>query len=132
MSDFQRHAQKSGAEFEDFVEQELLENGIILERNFLVEGSGSEADFIAKINGITEHIECKGGTGNRPGAQRTDSVKKAIANGIMMKFIDPTIRYVVYFSAKPIPESYSDQMLTLALDSGIIDEVRYREDYNAN
>jgi hypothetical protein len=130
VSDFQRHAQKSGAEFEDFVELELQQIGTILERDYLIEGSGSEADFIAIVNGVKEHIECKGGTGSRPGAQRTDSVKKAVANGILMKFIDPTIRYVVYFSAKPIPESYSDQMLILALDSGIIDEIRYRENYD--
>lgn len=132
MSDFQRHAKQSGTEFEDFVDLELQSIGTVLERDYLVEDSGCEADFVAEIDGVVEHIECKGGNGKLRGAQRTDNVKKAVANGVLMKFTNPKIKYVVYFSGRPKVGSYSDQMITLALDSNIIDEVRYREDYDAN
>lgn len=130
MSEFQGHAKRSGIEFENFVDLELQRLGTVLERDFLVEGSGCEADFVARIDDVIEHIECKGGNGSLRGAQRTDNVKKAIANGILMKFTDPNIRYVVYFSGRPKLGSYSEQMLTVALETNIIDEVRYREDYD--
>jgi hypothetical protein len=78
-------------------------------------------------------VEAKGGNpgeGKRPGAQRTDNVKKAIANGSLIKTYN-TIYYVVYFSAKPDPGSYSDKMINLALRHKIIDEVRYLEPKNS-
>lgn len=129
MSEFQGHAKRSGIEFEDFVERELSSIGVVTDKDFYMEGSGCEADFVATIDGVEEYIECKGGNGKIPGAQRTDSVKKAIANGILMKFTDPSIRYVVYFSGKPKPGSYSEEMIRTALDNNIIDEIRYRENY---
>jgi predicted AAA+ superfamily ATPase len=130
MTDFQAHAKHSGNEFEDFVEQELMSIGKVLEKDFLVEGSGCEADFVAKIKRRKEYIECKGGNGRLRGAQRTDNVKKAIANGTLIKLTDPKIYYVVYFSGRPNPGSYSEQMINTALKHKIIDEVRYREDYD--
>lgn len=132
MSDFQAHAKRSGLEFEDFVERELQIKGEVLDRDCLIDGSGCEADFIAKINNRIEHIECKGGNGSLRGAQRTDNVKKAIANGVLMKMVDSKVYYVVYFSGKPKRNSYSEQMLAVAVENNIIDEIRYREDYDAS
>ena len=60
-------------------------------------------------------------------AKRTDSVKKAIANGALLKAVKPDAYYVVYFSSKPKPGGSSDQMITTALNHKIIDEVRYIE-----
>ena len=51
-------------------------------------------------------------------------MKKAIANGALIK-LSHTLKYVVYFSAKPDPGSYSDKMIKTALKNKIIDEVRY-------
>ena len=73
-------------------------------------------------------MEAKGGrTGEkkRPGAQRTDNVKKALCNGALLKHINSKAYYVVYFSAPPKPNSYSDNMIKTALEAGYIDEVRY-------
>ena len=74
------------------------------------------------------YVECKGGKpgkGKRPGAQRTDSVKKAIANGALIKAVQADAKYVVYFSARPRSGSASDIMLDNALKHGMIDEVHY-------
>jgi hypothetical protein len=73
-------------------------------------------------------VECKGGKEGekkRPGAKRTDNVKKAIANGSLMKKVYESMYYVVYFSDTPEPGSYSDEMINIALKYKIIDEVRY-------
>lgn len=91
--------------------------------------TGCEVDFIA-YGERDEYVESKGGRDDgkkRPGAQRTDNVKKAIANGALIKLKYPEIYYVVYFSAKPIIGSYSDEMIKLALSNNIINEVRYLE-----
>lgn len=90
-------------------------------------GTGCEVDFVA-YGERNEHVESKGGResdNKRPGAQRTDNVKKAIANGALIKLKYPEIYYVVYFSAKPITGSYSHEMIDLALCNKIINEVRY-------
>jgi len=127
---FQSESKKSGDQFESLVLQDLdyrkLKN---IQKNVYMAGTGCEVDFVAYTeNGFVEHIEAKGGediNGKRPGAQRTDNVKKAIANGALMKAIYPDIYYVVYFSAKPITKSYSAEMIDTALCHKIIDEVRY-------
>jgi hypothetical protein len=35
---------------------------------------------------------------------------------------------VIYFSSKPKPKSYSDEMIQTALKHGIVNEVRYERD----
>ena len=100
-----------------------------INKNVYMPGTGCEVDFVAYgENNQIEHVESKGGKKDdrkRPGAQRTDNVKKAVANGALIKAKYPDIKYVVYFSAKPITNSYSDQMIDTALCYKIIDEVRY-------
>lgn len=127
---FQSESKKSGDEFENLVLIDLKNRGFdMIDKNIYIDGTGCEVDFIAYGN-CNEHVEAKGGKDDinkRPGAQRTDNVKKAIANGSLIKSKYPETYYVVYFSAKPIPQSYSDQMIRLALSSKIIDEVRYIE-----
>jgi hypothetical protein len=98
-----------------------------IDRNYCFEYAGCEVDFRAHSDAGFEYVEAKGGDvgeGKRPGAQRTDNVKKAIANGALIKTYN-TLYYVVYFSAKPEPGSYSDNMIKIALKNKIIDEVRY-------
>lgn len=127
-NNFQAESVASGNRFEDLVEQELDSLGTIVAKNFVVPGSGCEADFVLKKKRITEYIECKGGDSKdkkRPGAQRTDNVKKAIANGALIKAVEPKSKYVVYFSAPPKKHSASDIMIKVALKHKIIDEIRY-------
>lgn len=125
---FQSESKKSGDGFEAIVLQDLKSRGFEnIEKNVYMVGTGCEVDFLAK--GLRyEYVECKGGLEGdkkRPGAKRTDNVKKAIANGSLMKKIYETMYYVVYFSDTPEPGSYSDQMINVALKHKIIDEVRY-------
>lgn len=127
---FQSESKRSGDEFENFVLNDLNERGFLqIKKNIYMLGTGCEVDFVASApNGSIEHVEAKGGRDEdkkRPGAQRTDNVKKAIANGSLIKAVYPDIYYVVYFSAKPITKSYSAEMIDTALCHKIIDEVRY-------
>lgn len=125
---FQSDSKKSGDEFEDFVLKDLQTRGFSkIDKNIYMPGTGCEVDFIA-YGERDEYVESKGGRDDgkkRPGAQRTDNVKKAIANGALIKAKYPDIYYVVYFSAKPITGSYSHEMIEVALCNKIIDEVRY-------
>ena len=128
MENFQSQSKKSGDAFEELVYADLVNRGFSpIDRNYCFEDAGCEVDFRAHSDTYTEYVEAKGGTageGKRPGAQRTDNVKKAIANGALIKTYN-TLYYVVYFSAKPEPGSYSDNMIKIALKNKIIDEVRY-------
>ena len=133
MSDFQSVSKKTGDEYEAIVEMDLIDRGLTIHhKNFYVEGTGCEVDFVAgSPNSRLEYVEAKGGQRGlkkRPGAKRTDNVKKAIANAALIKALDPSIYYVVYFSSTPKPNSYSDQMIKLALQKGILNEVRYKRD----
>lgn len=124
---FQSESKKSGDEFESIVYADLVSRGFTkIEKNYVFENIGCEVDF--RAHGETfEYVECKGGKdgdNKRPGARRTDNVKKAIANGALIK-LSNTLQYIVYFSARPEPGSYSDKMIKTALNNKIIDEVRY-------
>lgn len=132
MNNFQAESKKSGDEFEDLVQSDIESHGNVMYKNYVVPNTGVEVDFVAhriNQNGIrVELIECKGGKAGdkkRPGAERTDNVKKAVANGAILKFMNPDLYYVVYFSAKPKAGSYADHMLEIALDANYIDEIRY-------
>lgn len=126
---FQSESKKSGDEFESIVYADLINRGFTkIDKNYVFENIGCEVDFRAHGD-MFEYVECKGGKdgeSKRPGAKRTDNVKKAIANGALIK-LSNTLRYIVYFSAKPEPGSYSDKMIKTALKNKIIDEVRYIE-----
>ena len=133
MENFQSQSKKSGDAFEELVYADLVSRGFSsIDRNYCFEDAGCEVDFRAQSDIFIEHVEAKGGNsgeGKRPGAQRTDNVKKAIANGALIKTYN-TIYYVIYFSAKPEPGSYSDNMIKTALKYKIVDEVRYIEPKN--
>lgn len=123
---FQGESKRSGDIFESIVKYDLRNRGFrMIAENVLMPGTGCEVDFVADT---MEYVEAKGGKdgeGKRPGAKRTDNVKKAIANAALIKCRYPDIYYVVYFSAEPDPGSYSEQMIRTALDFNLINEVRY-------
>ena len=133
-NNFQSESKRSGDAFEELVYADLVSRGFVtIDRNYCFEDAGCEVDFRAHSDIGFEYVEAKGGSsgeGKRPGAQRTDNVKKAIANGALIKTYN-TLYYVVYFSAKPEPGSYSDNMIRTALRHKIIDEVRYLEPINS-
>lgn len=126
---FQSESTKSGSEFEILVKQDLVSKGYnIIPTTTKIDEIGIDVDYIAEKNGIVEYGEAKGGKfgiKKRPGAKRTDNVKKAICNGALLKSKDSSLRYVVYFSDYPKKDSSSDQMIKAALAANFIDEVRY-------
>ena len=129
---FQAQSKQSGDEFEMIVERDLLSKDYtIISTNTKIEGIGVNVDYIAEdSDSAVEYGEAKGGRsgGNkRPGAERTDNVKKAICNGALLKFKNPECKYVVYFSAPPKAGSSSEEMINTALEAGYVDEVRYLE-----
>jgi hypothetical protein len=129
MNNFQSESKKSGDEFEYLVEQDLIsKGGLVVGKDYCVKEIGIELDYIADLPTRTEYVEAKGGHAGgkkRPGAQRTDNVKKAVCNGALLKFHNPDAYYVIYFSAFPKPNSYSFNMIETAIKAGYVDEVRY-------
>lgn len=129
MNNFQAESKKTGTEFELLVKCDLTNKGYnLLPKKTKINEIGVDVDYIAEKDGVIEYGEAKGGkTGKkkRPGAKRTDNVKKAICNGALLKWKDPNYRYVVYFSDTPVKGSSSDQMIEAALRANFIDEVRY-------
>jgi len=127
---FQAESKKSGDKFEAIVLDDLSRMGFKkIRKNVILEELGIEIDFVHKGYGdTTVYVEAKGGEAGeskRPGAKRTDNVKKAIANGALLKFFYPSSQYVVYFSDLPKKNGASDKMLRKAIEAGYIDSVRY-------
>ena len=89
MKNFQSQSKKSGDAFEELVYADLVSRGFDpIDRNYCFEDAGCEVDFRAHSDNGFEYVEAKGGSpgeGKRPGAQRTDNVEKAIANGALIK-----------------------------------------------
>ena len=97
---FQSESKKSGDAFEELVYADLVSRGFVtIDRNYCFEDAGCEVDFRAQSKTYTEYVEAKGGAageGKRPGAQRTDNVKKAIANGALIKTYN-VLYYVISY-----------------------------------
>jgi Holliday junction resolvase-like predicted endonuclease len=132
MVDFQSESKKVGIEFESRVLNDLynIQGFKFINRNVYMKGTGCEVDFVAMDKDRVWHVEAKGGNegdGKRPGAQRTDSVKKCIANASLIKQVYPDIYYVAYFSSTPKSGTYSEEMINLALNKKILNCVIYLE-----
>jgi len=86
-----------------------------------------EVDIVAThpVTGKEWWIECKGSwEGNRQGLKRTDTLKKALFNGAMLRLDPQRCPYMIIASHKPNLGSAGDTWLERA--KGIyVDEVRY-------
>ena len=126
---FQAESTKSGDEFEDLVLEDLKRSGYQdIKKHVVLKDLGIEVDFTYKTTCDTVYIEAKGGERGekkRPGAKRTDNVKKAIANGALIKADDPKIKYIVYFSDLPKHGSSSHKMIKKAIAAGYVDAFKY-------
>jgi hypothetical protein len=130
MINFQAESKKSGDDFETLVFNDLRQMGFKrIKRHVVLDDVGVEADFAHKSYTKQQvYVEAKGGERGdkkRPGAQRTDNVKKAIANGALIKAAYPNAVFVIYFSELPKKNSSSDKMLKNAIRAGYVDAVRY-------
>jgi hypothetical protein len=130
MSSFQSESTRSGNSFEDLVLSDLSKLGANnIERNTVLEDIGVEADFsFLDSVGRQFYVEAKGGDHGpkkRPGARRTDNVKKAVANGALIKAAYPHSQFLIYFSELPKFGSSSHKMIKNAVMAGYVDGVRY-------
>lgn len=129
MKNFQAESKKSGDDFETLVLNDLKRSkhkDII--KNVVMEDVGVEVDFAYKVHNTQVYVEAKGGDqgkGKRPGARRTDNVKKAIANGALIKSFYRDVQFVIYFSDLPKHGSSSHKMINNAIRAGYVDAVRY-------
>jgi hypothetical protein len=129
ITNFQAESKHSGDFFESQVLEDLGRFGQQnIKKNVVVKDVGCEVDFAYDFRGTQVYVEAKGGMqgkGKRPGAKRTDNVKKAIANAALIKSRYPETQYIVYFSDLPKFGSSSHKMLKTAIGAGFIDSVRY-------
>jgi hypothetical protein len=134
VKNFQAESKHSGDLFESQVLEDLARFGQKdISKNVFVPDVGCEVDFAYDFRGTQVYVEAKGGLqgeGKRPGAKRTDNVKKAIANAALIKSIYPETKYIVYFSDLPKHGSSSHKMLKAAVMAGFIDNIRYIIDLN--
>lgn len=135
LSDRQAASSRQGDAFEETVCNLLLIEGWeIHDRNWREPTVDVEVDIVASDPlGERWWIECKGSwESSRNGLQRTDTLKKAIANGALFKVLPEACRYMVVTSHMPIrgaAKTWLDAALKTYVDAfrqvGFIDnEVR--------
>ena len=103
MTEFQRAASKQGRQFADQCDSLLVRKGFVLRDKVLLERIGVEIDREAvSPSGRIVWFEYKGSVaGSRPGLRRTDTIKKAIANGALLKILDNHPPYLILTSHLP-------------------------------
>ena len=127
--DFQSSASHQGRAFEDHVERVLIANGYdIIERRWRHPDVDVEIDFIAAEPGheTVYWIECKGSwESNRPGLERTDTVKKLLGSAWMLNATPDrlTVEFIVITSDPPKDGSAGDLWLRYSLKENLIDAV---------
>lgn len=124
MSSFQASAGQQGRHFAD--QCDLLLDGMGYHRvgKVLIAGVGVEVDCEAVApSGARIWFEYKGSVqGTRPGLLRTDTLKKAIANGALLKATENPPPFVVLTSHAPTGGS-GLAMLETAVRLGYLDDV---------
>ena len=124
VTDFQASSGIQGRQFAEQCDQLLLHYGFAIESRLLLPSIGVEIDRVATSpNGRTIWFEYKGSVqGSRPGLMRTDTLKKAIANGALLAAVPERHPYVVLTSH--LPEVLSGAaMLKAAIDLRYFDDV---------
>lgn len=124
MSEFQGSASRQGRQFAEQCDELLRNYGFVLGDRLLLADVGVEVDRVATSpNGNELWLEYKGSIqGSRPGLMRTDTLKKAIANGALLQAVDPRRPYVVVTSHLP-DTGAGAAMLRTALAAGYLDDV---------
>ncbi|HWD09237.1 MAG TPA: hypothetical protein VHA57_09095 [Actinomycetota bacterium] len=124
MSDFQAAASIQGRQFAEQCDLLLKTCGFQLGPKVLVGAVGIEIDREAVApSGRVIWFEYKGSIqGHRPGLMRTDTLKKAIANGALLAGVEERPPFIVLTSH--LPEAGSGlAMLEVARGLGYLDDV---------
>lgn len=128
-SSFQSGATEQARQFASQCETLLRQKGFDLEGRLRIPRIGVEIDCVAtRSGGTTVWFEFKGSIqGARPGLRRTDTLKKAIANGALIRAIDDPPPYVVLASHLPT-DGFGRAMLETALELNLFADVICRYD----
>jgi hypothetical protein len=124
VASFQAAAGAQGRQFADQCDLLLKHSGFQLGDRLLLEDLGVEIDRQAVApSGHAIWFEYKGSVqGLRPGLRRTDTLKKAIANGALLRCLDQHPPYVVLTSHLPTSGS-ALAMLAAAQILGYFEDV---------
>jgi hypothetical protein len=119
--DFQASSSVQGRQFAQQCEQLLRSSGFTLEGPLRLKDIGVEIDQVARSSaGTVIWFEFKGSVqGHRPGLRRTDTLKKAIANGALVHVRADNAPFVVLTSHLPLAGS-GLAMLQTAIAAGFI------------
>jgi hypothetical protein len=123
VTDFQSLAGRQGRQFSEQCDLVLESEGFVLGGSLRRPDIGVEIDQVAERGGRTVWFEYKGSfRGETPGMRRTDTVKKAIANGALIGAIPDHPPYVVLTSH--VPERGSAlAMIEVAIRLGLLADV---------
>ena len=125
MSDFQSRAARVGRTFQEMCQWSLEGLRFDLRTTVDLRDIGIEVDMLAdNAEGVSFFVECKGSIhGERPGLIRTDTMKKALCNGFLLRElgIGP---YVVLTSHLPTKHSAAGKMLMTAGRTVVFDVIR--------
>ena len=124
MTNFQAAGVLQGRQFADQCDQLLRHIGYELSGSRNLREIGVEIDQVAVLrDGHEVWFEYKGSVqGARPGLMRTDTLKKAIANGALLRAKGYSQPYVVLTSHLP-SEGAGKAMLETAIQAGYFDDV---------
>lgn len=124
MTNFQASGVVQGKQFADQCDQLLRHLGFTLQGKKNLKSLGVEIDQVAlSPAGAEVWFEYKGSVqGSRPGLMRTDTLKKAVANGALLKASGDETPYVVLTSHIP-GAGAGKAMLILALQAGYFADV---------
>lgn len=124
MIDFQASAGVQGRQFAEQCSQLLTHYGYTLHGRTLIANVGVEIDCVATSpSGNAVWFEFKGSVqGTRPGLLRTDTLKKAIANGALLSGEPTRCPFIVLTSHLPVMGAGA-AMLETALRLNYLDDV---------
>ncbi len=124
MTNFQASGVVQGRQFAEQCDQLLSHIGFKLIGKMNLRLCGVEIDQVAiSPSGQEVWFEYKGSVqGDRPGLRRTDTLKKAVANGALLKASGEGKPYVVLTSHLP-DAGAGKAMLDLALEAGYMQDV---------
>ncbi|MGQ0825674.1 MAG: hypothetical protein ACT4OX_11740 [Actinomycetota bacterium] len=103
MTSFQAYGLQQGRQFAEQCDALLVNRGFVLDGRLVLADVGVEIDRVATApSGRTVWFEYKGSVqGHRPGLMRTDTLKKAVANGALLAELGEHPPYVVLTSHVP-------------------------------
>ena len=125
MVNFQGRAAHIGRTFQEMCQWSLDGLGFDLRTSVDLRDIGIEVDMLAdNAQGISFFVECKGSMhGERPGLIRTDTMKKALCNGFLLRELGVG-PYVIMTSHLPTMHSAAGKMLMAAGRVVVFDVIR--------